>query len=279
MINRKQIHALYGLKWNPFLPEIPPEALIKDEATKRFCWRVEQVVMDGGFALVTGEPGTGKSVVMRQLQAHLREIPELTVRIITRPQSLIRDFYRELAELFDLPLRHSNRYGSFASLRAQWTSHIKASMFRPVILIDEAQEAHEDVLNELRLLASVDLDSRNILAVVLAGDSRLPEKLRQSTLLPLESRIRIRHHLDKRPQAELTAILSEAIAQAGSPSLLTEPLMRSLADHSMGNLRALMLMCNEMLAAAAERDIRQLDEGLFFDVFASHFNKKKRAGK
>jgi hypothetical protein len=56
MINRKQIHALYGLKWNPFLPEIPPEALIKDESTKRFCWRVEQVVMDGGFALVTGEP-------------------------------------------------------------------------------------------------------------------------------------------------------------------------------------------------------------------------------
>ena len=278
MINRKQIHALYGLKWNPFLPEIPPEALIKDETTSRFCWRVEQVVMDGGFALVTGEPGTGKSVTMRQLQSHLRDIPELTVRIITRPQSHIRDFYRELAELFDVPIRHSNRYGSFASLRAQWTSHIRASMFRPVILIDEAQEAHEDVLNELRLLASVDLDAKNILAVVLAGDARLLEKLRQSTLLPLESRIRIRHHLDKRPQAELAGILTEAITQAGSPTLLTEPLIKSLAEHSMGNLRAMMLMCNEMLAAAAERDIRQLDEALFFDVFAQNF-KKKRAGK
>ena len=278
MINRKQIHALYGLKWNPFLPEIPPEGLIKDESTKRFCWRVEQVVMDGGFALVTGEPGTGKSVTMRQLQAHLRNLPELSVRIITRPQSHIRDFYRELAELFDVPIRHSNRYGSFASLRAQWSSHIKASMFRPVLLIDEAQEAHEDVLNELRLLASVDLDAKNILAVVLAGDSRLLEKLRQSNLLPLESRIRIRHHLDKRPQAELAGILTDAITQAGSPQLLTETLIRTLTDHSMGNLRAMMIMCNELLTAAAERDVRQLDENFFFDVFSSVF-KKKRGGK
>ena len=163
MINRKQIHALYGLKWNPFLPEIPTEALIKDESTKRFCWRAEQVVMDGGFALVTGEPGTGKSVAMRQLQSHLRSIPELAVRTISRPQSRIQDFYRELAELFDAPIRPSNRYGGFTVLREKWMSHIKASMFRPVILVDEAQEAHDDVLNELRLLASVDLIPRTSL--------------------------------------------------------------------------------------------------------------------
>ena len=278
MINRKQIHALFGLKWNSFLPEVPADALIKDESTKRFCWRVEQVVMDGGFALVTGEPGTGKSVTLRQLEAHLRNIPELTVKVITRPQSTIRDFYREIAELFDVPLRQSNRYGSFSLLRAQWNSNIKANLFRPVILIDEAQEDHEEVLNELRLLSSIELDAKNILAVVLAWDSRLPEKLRQSALLPLESRIRIRHHLDKRPQAELTSILVEAITQAGSPQLLTETLVKALAEHSMGNLRAMMLMCNELLAAAAEREIRQLDENLFFDVFSANF-KKKRTGK
>jgi type II secretory pathway predicted ATPase ExeA len=200
------------------------------------------------------------------------------VRTISRPQSRIQDFYRELAELFDAPIRPSNRYGSFSSLREKWMSHITASMFRPVILIDEAQESHEDVLNELRLLASVELDSKNILAVVLAGDNRLPEKLRQSSLLPLESRIRIRHHLDKRPQAELAAILTEAITQAGAPSLLTEPLIKALAEHSVGNLRAMMLMCNELLAAAAERDLRQLDETLFFEVFSANF-KKRRTGK
>ena len=118
--------------------------------------------------MITGEPGTGKSVTLRHLNDHLSNMQELAVRVITRPQSGIRDFYRELAELFDVPIRQNNRYGSFINLRKQWGSHIKSSLFRPVLLMDEAQEAHEDVLNELRLLSSVDLDSKNILAVVFA---------------------------------------------------------------------------------------------------------------
>jgi len=278
MNNMQKLHALYGLKWNPFLSEIPTEALIKDESTKKFCFRVEQVVMDGGFAIVTGEPGTGKSITLRHLNAHLTEIPELTVRIITRPQSGIGDFYRELSELFNVPMKKNNRFVSFANLRTQWKSHVKSSLFRPVLLIDEAQEANEDVLNELRLLSSVDLDSRNILAVVLAGDNRLPEKLRQTNLLPLESRIRIRHHLDKRPQSELIQILSEAIKQAGAPELMTPILIQALAEHSMGNLRAMMFMANDLLATAAETGQRQLDENLFFDVYRG-VAKKKRTGK
>ena len=278
MSTHRHLHAVYGLKWNPFLSEIPASALIKDESTKRFCWRVEQVVTDGGFALITGEPGTGKSVTLRHLHAHLSEISELTVRVITRPQSGIRDFYREVSELFDVPLKQNNRFGSFTSLRTQWKSHIKASMFRPVLLIDEAQEADVDVLNELRLLSSVDLDSRNILAVVLAGDNRLPEKLRQSALLPLESRIRIRHHLDKRPQSELVQILTETLVQAGAPDLMTPLLIQTVAEHAMGNVRAMMMLGDELLTLAAERKDRLLDENLFLETIKGGI-KKKRQGK
>ena len=277
-MSRKQLHALYGLKWNPFLPEIPSEALVNDEQTRRFCWRVEQVVMDGGFAMVTGEPGTGKSVLLRQLQRHLGEIPELAVRTLTRPQSHIRDFYREMAELFNVPIKPANRFGSFTGLRAQWHSHIKASLLRPVLLLDEAQETPDDVLSELRLLSSVDLDSRNILAVVLSGDGRLPGKLRGSALLPLESRIRLRHHIDKRPPEEMAGLLREILAQAGSIDLMTPKLIQTVAEHGMGNARAMMMMGNELLEAAAQREARQLDEELFFDVFRERVRRRK-AGK
>jgi len=278
MNNSHKLHALYGLKWNPFLAEIPTQELIKDAATKKFCYRVEQVVMDGGFAIVTGDPGTGKSITLRQLNAHLAQIPELNVRIITRPQSGIRDFYREISELFGAPMKQNNRFGSFATLREKWNSHIKSSSFRPVLIIDEAQEAHEDVLNELRLLSSANLDSCNILAVILAGDSRLVEKLRQTNLLPLESRIRIRHHLDKRPQSELISILTETIKNSGSPDLMTPLLIQTLAEHAMGNIRAMMLLANDLLATAAEMEIRQLDENLFFEVYQG-LAKKKRVVK
>lgn len=278
MNNITKIHALYGLKWNPFSSAVPSEAFVTDEPTKRFFWRVEQVILEGGFALVTGDVGTGKSVTLRLLSEHLKNLPELTVRIITRPQSGLRDFYRELSELFEVPISQSNRFGSFSNLRSQWKSHIKASLFRPVLLIDEAQEANSEVLNELRLLSSVDLDSKNILAVVLAGDNRFPEKLRQTPLLPLESRIFVRYHLDKRPQNELIQILTEMIKQAGSPELMTPMLIKSLAEHAMGNLRTMMMMATELLSIASEKEIRQLDENLFFEVYRNATNKK-RAGK
>ena len=274
----KKIHALYGLKWNPFLPDIPNEFLIKDEATKKFCFRVEQILMDGGFAMVTGEPGTGKSVVLRQLNLHLSEIPELNVKVITRPQSGLRDFYREISQLFNIPMTASNRYGSFSKLREVWKSHIKTSLFRPVILIDEAQEACEDVLNEIRLLSSVELDSKNILAVVFAGDNRLVEKLRQSSLNPLESRIRIKHHLDKRSPSDLVQIFTNSLEAAGSPDLMTSSLIQTLAEHSMGNIRAMMTMANELLFIACENDIRKLDENLFFEI-SKNTQKRKRPSR
>ena len=63
--------ALYGLKWNPFSPELPAEALRLTPAAEDFVWRVAQtLVREGGFAMIHGEPGTGKSVVLRLLGAN-----------------------------------------------------------------------------------------------------------------------------------------------------------------------------------------------------------------
>ena len=63
--------ALYGLKWNPFTPNVPTEALHVTTRLESFCWRVQQLAGDGGFALVTGVPGCGKSAALRILSASL----------------------------------------------------------------------------------------------------------------------------------------------------------------------------------------------------------------
>ena len=64
-MNNKKLLALWGLKWNPFSPELPGEALLVTPKIENFTWRVEQLVQEGGFALITGESGTGKSVALR----------------------------------------------------------------------------------------------------------------------------------------------------------------------------------------------------------------------
>ena len=64
-MNSKKLLALYGLKWDPFSPEIPHEALLVTPKIDHFAWRVEQLAQEGGFALITGESGTGKSVTLK----------------------------------------------------------------------------------------------------------------------------------------------------------------------------------------------------------------------
>jgi general secretion pathway protein A len=270
--------SLFGLKYNPFRPDVPGEALHRTPAVEAFLRRVELGIQDGGFALITGDPGTGKSITLRLLSDRLRALPDVTVGTLEHPQSRTADFYRELGDLFGVTLAAHNRWGSFKALRARWSEHIASTRMRPVLIIDEAQETLTAVLSELRILASKDLDARQLLCVVFAGDSRLPERLRTAELLPLGSRIRRRLLLDYASRDELAACLDHLLASAGSPALMTAELKATLIDHAAGNYRVLMNLCDELLTVAADRDMARLDEKLYLEVF-SQPTRPKPPGK
>jgi general secretion pathway protein A len=261
--------ALYGLKWNPFATEIPVEALYVPARVEAFYWRIEHgLVREGGFAMVHGDPGTGKSVVLRLTAERLARLPDLTVVAIHHPQSQLADFYREMGDLFGVPLRPHNRWGGFKALRENWFAHLDTTRRRAVLLIDEAQEMSPAVLSELRLMASARFDSQTLLCVILAGDARLPEKLRREELIPLGSRIRTRLVTEAASRDELQACLQHLLDTAGNASLMTPALQHTLCDHAIGNYRLLTTLAAELLAVAAQRDLPQLDEKLYLDVFA-----------
>ena len=207
-MNQKLL-ALYGLKWNPFAPELPTEAIYVPPRIENFCWRIEHAqIREGGFAMIHGDPGTGKSVTLRLLADRLARLPDMTVGAINHPQSSLVDFYRELGDVFAVPLKPHNRWGGFKSLREVWFAHLETTCRRPVLLIDEAQEMAPATLSELRLLTSARFDSQPLLCVVLAGDARLIEKLRREELIPLGSRIRTRLATEHASRDELLACLS-----------------------------------------------------------------------
>ena len=269
-----KLQSLYGLKFNPFRPDVPVEALYTTPQVDAFLRRVELGITDGGYVCITGDPGTGKSVALRLLSKRLESLRDVVVGTIEHPQSRAMDFYRELGDLFSVPLQTHNRWGGFKALRARWSEHIATTLSRPVLIFDEAQEALSSVFSELRMLASKELDSRQLLCVVLAGDARLVERLRCSDLLPLGSRIRRRLLLDYASRDELLACLDHLLEVAGNPTLMTTELKATLADHAAGNYRVLMNLADELLTTALDRELKRLDEKLFLETFAQPAAKK-----
>lgn len=272
-----QLLALYGLKYNPFMPDVPIEALYRYPKLDHFCWRIEHsLIKEGGFALLMGDPGTGKSVTLRILSEKLSHVRDIQVGVLTHTSARLSDFYRELGEVFGVPLSPHNCWHGFKSLREHWLHHVKSTLLRPVLFIDEAQEMPPCVLSELRLLTSMQFDSNVLLSVILAGDQRLSDKLRRDELIPFGSRIRIRFNTEYASSEQLLQALQHLVTAAGNPRLMTQELMQTLCEHAMGNYRALCTMAGELLDMAAQQEKTQLDEKLYLDCFAVPVSTRKK---
>ena len=272
-----RLRARYGLKYNPFLPAIPPEDLWTAPSFDLFASRVEQLTREGGFAQLSGAVGSGKSKHLQALATRLGRLTDLTIGIMERPQSASGDFYRELGRVFSVNLSPANRYGGFRALRERWEAHVRQHLVHPVLLIDEAQEMPAACLNEIRLLGSIHFDSRCLLTTVLCGDERLPERFRTPELQPLGSRIRVRLTLAPLEKGPLRELLDHLLDRAGNPGLLSDGLKGVLVQHAGGNPRILCSMGADLLAAAVVQDRPQLDEQLFLEVFDRTVSRARAA--
>jgi len=220
---KRKLLVFYGLKWNPFTPDVPVSALDRTPQLVSFLYRMEDLAREGGFALI--------STTLRMLSDHLSQVRDLRVGVLTRSQCSMADFYRELGDLFGVELSPHNRWAGTKVLRERWQSFVSTSLFRPVLLVDEVQEMAATVLNELRTLMSVELDSVQLLTVVLSGDNRLLTRLRHDDLLPLGTRIRTRLLLSGATTKELALCLRHVMESAGNPRLMTDGLVKTLSEH------------------------------------------------
>ena len=253
----KKLLALFGLKWNPFQADLPVDSLWLPPAMDSFFFRLENLVMDGGFALISGEPGLGKSKCLQLITHRLRRLDNVVVGVMGRPQSSLGDFYREMGDIFGVNLSPANRYGGFKSLRERWLKHTQNTLFKPVLLDRRSPgNAQSGCLNELRLLGSANFDSQCLLTTVLCGDTRLPERFRSEALVSLGSRIKLRLTLEAYDRTILLEYLEHGLAQAGALHLMTQGLMETLVDHAAGNLRVLNNMAAELLISAAQKELK-----------------------
>ncbi|MBW6487399.1 MAG: ATP-binding protein [Syntrophobacterales bacterium] len=81
-MNDKNLLALYGLKYNPFVQNLPIEAIWVTPETENFTHRVQAMIPQGGFALITGDPGQGKSKTLQWISHALSAMPDITVGVM-----------------------------------------------------------------------------------------------------------------------------------------------------------------------------------------------------
>jgi len=267
-MNEKTLLALFGLKFNPFLPDIPVDSLWSPPGIDGYTFRLENLAANGGFAMITGEPGLGKSKILQFFAHRLGRVDDVVVGVMERPQSSLNDFYREMGNLFDVNLSPANRYGGFKALRERWGHHIKSTLFRPVLLIDEAQEMNAGCMNEIRIMMSANFDSTSLLTTVLCGDNRLPERFRSDELVSLGSRMRIRMSLQPYKPKDLLNYLEHVLEQAGAAHLMTNGLKQIIVEYACGNIRLLNNICSELLTEGARRELTRLDETLYLELFS-----------
>lgn len=273
----KNLNALYGLKWNPFLPNIPEEGLWHPPCAEPFFFRIENLLMDGGFAILTGDSGLGKSKLLHLLVMRLNQLDDVIVGVMERPQSTVSDFYRELGQVFGVDLSPANRYGGFRALRQKWRDHIASTLFRPILLIDEAQEMPIACLSEVRLMSSAHFDSQNLVTTVLAGDPRLLDRFKDKALIPLERRLQCRISLQRLDREVLMDFLNHSLESAGAPRLMTADIKHALVEHAGGSPATLTKMGAELLYMATQRKMPQINEKLYLEVFSRQPPPKQRA--
>ena len=200
----------------------------------------------GGFALLTGEVGTGKTTVSRALFSQLESNVHLA--LILNPMFSAQELLEAICDELEVS------YSENASLK-QLTDNIvyflkaeRDNGFQTIVAIDEAQHLGPDVLEQLRLLTNFETDSDKLLKVLLIGQPELQQKLQQTNLRQLAQRITARYHLLPLTPQEIESYIQHRLTIAGGElSLFPSSAIKKIARHSNGIPRVINLLCDKAL--------------------------------
>ena len=245
------------------------------EALAHLLYGVES---DGGFVLLTGEVGTGKTTVCRCL---LEKLPELCdVAFIYNPKLNEEELLATICAEFgiDLPpgtssikvfVDHLNAYLLDAHSRGR----------KSVLIIDEAQNLSVAVLEQLRLLTNLETNERKLLQIILLGQPELQELLARPELRQVASRIIARYHLRPLSRQEVTAYVNYRIAVAGSGrKLFAAATLGQIYRLSGGVPRIINLLCDRALLGAYVQGKDRVDKATVAKAAREVFGENSAGG-
>jgi len=264
----------FGLEEAPFSITPDPRYLYMSEQHREaLAHLIYGFNSNGGFVLLTGDIGTGKTTVCRCL---LEQAPEnSSIAFILNPKVNAEELLATICDEFGLQYPAGNTsIKVFIDLINDFLLDAHSKGRKAVLIIDEAQNLSTDVLEQLRLLTNLETNQHKLLQIILLGQPELRDKLARDDLRQLSQRIVARFHLGHLTKNDISAYISHRLAVAGvKKQLFPASTMKRLFQLSKGVPRLINVLCDRSLLGTFTQNRETVNSSILNSAAAEVFGK------
>lgn len=222
-----------------------------------------------GFVVVTGEVGTGKTLLLRCLLRLLKESEDIAYGYLFNSRLSANEFLQYIVADFGLPASGKNKSELLIDL-GQFLLARRAKRMTTVLIVDEAHHLSEELLEEIRLLSDLETADDKLLQIVLVGQPELDEKLDSMALRQLKQRIALRAQLRALNSDETSEYVIQRLQIAGADGqrdpIFTPEAIEAVYRHSRGLPRLINTICENGLVAAYAKQSMSVTSEIVDDV-------------
>ena len=254
--------AYFGLSELPFSITPDPQFLYMSERHREALAHLLYGIREGGgFVQLTGEVGTGKTTLCRCV---LQQLPEnADVALIINPRINEKELLQAVCNELGIPCAADFSLKALQDAINQHLLEQHAAGRRVVLIVDEAQNLTEEVLEQLRLLTNLETSKHKLLQIILIGQPELLAKLQQSSMRQLAQRITARYHLLELSLADTGEYIRHRLSVVGcKDSIFTKQAIRKIYQNSRGIPRLVNIICDRALLGAYAKEQRTVDQNI-----------------